>query len=215
MVRYVRSLALVVAVCLAASSLPAVVSAQAPDSSKSSVRFRFAGGVDLGIGDSFLSGRSALGLVGLEWLHGRAPFSARLDLSYFRDAQDYDQAGLGGCERICRYADRYEMLGLSLDGRYTFFSARAVRPYLLSGFGLYRSARTGTANFTCELTTCVSTPGARSTFTTSSFGLGLHGGLGLAVPIRRSEISLELRFQQLTSGFRYGHTVPILLGVRF
>jgi hypothetical protein len=171
--------------------------------------------VDLGIGDSYLSGPSALGILGLEWLHPRAPFSARLDLSYFRHTQEYDQAGLGGCDEICRYADRYEKLGLSLDGRYTFFSRRAVRPYLLSGFGLYRSASTVTANYTCALTTCVATPGELRTFTNSSFGLGLHGGLGLAVPVRRSEISLELRFQQLTSGPRHGYTLPILLGIRF
>ena len=206
--RYVSFLA---AAGAAASALPAVATAQAPDSSRSSVRVRVAGGVDLGIGDSYLAGRSGVGMLGLEWLHPRAPFSARLDLSYLRDSRDYDVAG---CEGPCRYADRYELLGLSLDGRYTFLSRSPVRPYLLSGFGLYRSTTTVTANFTCDLTTCVGSPGP-TTFSNSSLGLGLHAGFGVAVPIRRSELSLELRFQHLTSGIRNGYRVPVLLGIRF
>jgi hypothetical protein len=208
---YTRYVSLLAAVGLAASSVPA--SAQAPDSSRSSIRVRVAGGVDLGIGDSYLGGRSGLGVLGLEWLHPRAPFSARLDFSYLRDSRDYGE-GLGTCEWPCRYADRYEMLGLSLDGRYTFLSRSPVRPYLLSGFGLYRSTSTVTANYTCELTTCVRSP-ERTTFSNSSLGLGLHAGFGVAVPIRRAELSLEFRFQQLTSGVRHGHTVPIMLGIRF
>jgi hypothetical protein len=132
-----RYLSFLAAAVVAAASLPTVTSAQASDSSRSSVRVRVAGGVDLGIGDSYLAGRSGVGMLGLEWLHPRAPFSARLDLSYLRDSRDFGE-GLGTCEWPCRYADRYEMLGLSLDGRYTFLSRSPIRPFLLSGFGLYR-----------------------------------------------------------------------------
>jgi hypothetical protein len=211
---HTRFLSLLAVVGLAALSLPAFASAQAPDSSRSSIRVRAAGGVDLGIGDTYPWLGSVVGVLGLEWLHPRAPFSTRLDLSYFRDARDYGDVS-EACAPFCRYAERFEMLGLSIDGRYTFLSRRPVRPYLLSGFGLYRSTTTVTASYTCRMNTCTATPGERSTFSTSSLAPGLHAGFGFAVPIRRSELSLEFRFQQLTSGIRYGHTVPITLGIRF
>jgi hypothetical protein len=210
---HTRSLCVLTAAGVAVSSLPTLTNAQASDSSRSSIRVRVAGGVDLGIADSYLAGRSAIGMLGLEWLHPKAPFSARLDLSYLRDSRDYGE-GLASCEWPCRYAERHDMLGLSLDGRYTFLSRSPVRPYLLSGFGLYRSTSSVIANYSCDLTTCVGRP-ERATFSNSSLGLGLHAGFGVAVPIRRTELSLEFRFQQLTSGIRYGHTVPILVGIRF
>jgi hypothetical protein len=210
-----RTVSLLAATSLAASVVPTGASAQAADSAKGSVRVRVAAGVDLRLYRGSQATPPIFGLVGLEWLAPRAPFSARLDVSYFRRSNDYRFQGVPGCVELCAGAQRFEMLGLSLDGRYTFFARSAVRPYLLSGFGLYRTVNTVTANYTCAEFSCTPTPDQRSTFTTSSIGLGLHSGIGLAVPIRRSELSLEFRFQQLSSGLRQGYTLPIVLGIRF
>jgi hypothetical protein len=205
------------ATSLAALALPTVASAQAPDSARGSVRVRVAAGVDLRLYRGSQEIAPIVGLAGIEWLAPRAPFSARLDVSYFRRSADYafDQRVAPGCVELCTGADRYEMLGVSLDGRYTFFARSAVRPYLLSGFGLYRAVHTVTANYTCAEFSCTSTPDQKSTFRTSSIGLGLHSGIGLAIPIRRSELSLEFRFRQLLSGLRDGYSLPIVLGIRF
>jgi hypothetical protein len=203
------------AAAVAASILAVQAEAQAPDSAKRPLRVRVAAGTDLGIGDAYLSGGSRLGLVGLEWLHPRAPFSARLDLSYFRRANDYGDPVARGCTGPCRFADSYEMLGLSVDGRYTFFSRATVRPYLLSGFGVYHTTSSVTGNYTCQDFVCQPAPGGRGAYTERSAALGLHSGFGLAVPLRRSELSLELRFLQLASGRRNGYTLPVVLGIRF
>jgi hypothetical protein len=212
-----RTFPLLAATSLAALVLPAVVSAQAPDSARGSVRVRMAAGVDGRVYHGSQRTPAIFGLVGLEWLAPRAPFSARLDVSYFRRSNDHGDPVARGCVEFCRYADRLEVLGLSLDGRYTFFARSAVRPYLLSGFGLYRTVNTVTANYTCTDFSCTPTPDQKSTFSMSSIGLGLHSGIGLAVPIRRSELSLEARFhlQQLGSGFQNRYTIPIVLGIRF
>ena len=208
-----RSVAFIAVLCVAASWLPA--GAQVPDSAKGSLRPRLAAGADIGIGDSYLSGSSGVGIVGLEWLTRRSPFSARLDLSYLRRAKDFGDPVAGGCTEFCRIAERYEMLGVSLDGRYTFFSRAPVRPYLLSGFGVYFTKNAVTANFTCEQSSCYVAPDGRGTYVERSAGVGLHSGFGLAVPVRRSELSLEFRFQDLTSGRGYGYTLPVVLGIRF
>jgi hypothetical protein len=200
-------------IVLAASPLAAPASAQASDSARSSVRVRVAGGTDLGFGDTWLHGRSALGAIGLEWMHRRAPFSARLDLSYFRRAQD--GGALFCTTEACVYERRYETLGLSLDGRYTFFSQAPVRPYLLSGFGLYVARSTLTTNFACEQFSCSPSPDARATNTERTVGVGLHSGFGIAVPFRRSELSLELRLLKLSTRWGDPYTLPVILGIRF
>jgi hypothetical protein len=212
-----RTVSLLAGASLAASVLPIAASAQTADSARGSVRVRVAGGVDGRLYDGSQRTPAVFGLAGLEWLAPRAPFSARLDLSYFRRSDDHGDPAASGCVEWCRYADRFEALGVSLDGRYTFFARSAVRPYLLSGFGLYRTVNTVTANYTCTDFSCTPTPDQKSTFSMSSIGLGLHSGIGLAVPIRRSELSLEARFhlQQLGSGFQNRYTIPIVLGIRF
>ncbi len=214
---YTRSVSLLASVWVVASSLPAVASAQGADSSKGSVRVRVAGGVDLGVGDTYLGGDNVLGVVGLEWLHRRAPFSARLDFSYFR-AREVDRAFVGSCVPDCFFRQRGELFGLSLDGRYTFFARSAVRPYLVSGLGVYLTRTTTTTNYAFDCggeTECGIVAGPTMTSRDPTLGLGLHSGFGFAIPVRRSELSLELRFRQLTSGSRQPYAIPILLGIRF
>lgn len=216
MPRSVRSLPLIAA-CLAASSfLPVVARAQAPDSSRGSVRVRVAGGMDLGIGDTYLGGGNALGVIGLEWLHRRAPFSARLDFSYFR-SRETERTFADSCVPDCFFRSRTDLFGLSLDGRYTFFATRSVlRPYLVSGFGMYLARTTTTTNYNYDCTAlCVVDAGPTRIYRDPRLGLGLHSGFGLALPIRGAEVSLELRYRQLTSGYVYPNAVPILLGIRF
>jgi hypothetical protein len=217
MSRFARSVCVLAGLCAAATTFAPLARAQAPGTSRSAVRLRVAGGMDLGIGDSFFAGRSGLGILGLEWLHPRAPFSARLDLSYFRREHDFGDQEALGCTGYCRFGERHDILGISLDGRYTFFSRARIRPFLASGFGLYRSTITTTTNWRCDESNCVITPGERHDLSTSTLGLGLHTGLGFAVPIHRSELSLELRLQQLSGqpGGYSRYTVPILFGIRF
>jgi hypothetical protein len=189
--------------------------AQVSDSTKGSIRVRVGAGTDLGIGDSYLAGGSGLGVIGLEWRHRRAPFSARLDLSYLRRTDDYgDQVALG-CTGYCVFADRHERLGLSLDGRYTFLSGAPIRPYLLSGLGLYATKHTITSNASCRDFSCTPASDGRDTRAERSVGLGLHSGIGLAVPFHKSELSLELRVLQMSSGWRNPYTLPVILGIRF
>jgi hypothetical protein len=212
----IRSRAVLAAGFVASAVFGAQAGAQATsDSARGSIRVRVAAGTDLGIGDSYLAGGSALGVLGLEWRHRRAPFSARLDLSYFRRADDYGEQVAQWCTGYCVFADRQERLGLSIDGRYTFLSRAPIRPYLLSGFGLYATKHTITSNATCRDFRCTVEPDGRDTRAERSVGLGLHAGIGLAVPFRTSELSLELRVLQMSSGWRNPYTLPVILGIRF
>jgi hypothetical protein len=176
--------------------------------------------MDLGVGDTYLGGGNALGILGLEWLHRRAPFSTRLDFSYFR-GREIGRTYATSCTPDCFFREREELFGLSLDGRYTFFARSAVRPYLVSGLGMYVTRTTTTTNYTydCGIQSpepgCFIVAGPTGTFADRRLGVGLHSGFGFAFPIRSSELSLELRYRQLTSGLRHSHAVPILLGIRF
>jgi len=208
-----RFLACFAAASVAASLMPTTSVAQAPDSAKrGGLHARLAGGVDAMLYDGSQRVPSVFGLVGVEWLHPRAPFSARFDLSYFRRDRDFGDRECGG---YCVYADRYAVAGVSLDGRYTFFHRAPMRPYLVSGFGLYRSTLAWTANVVCADNTCTATPGQRSTIRDASLGLGLHAGFGFAFAIRRSELTLEFLFREHTASFRQGHNMPVTLGIRF
>jgi hypothetical protein len=173
--------------------------------------------MDLGIGDTYLGGGNALGIIGLEWLHRRAPFSARLDFSYFR-SRESERTYADPCVPDCFFRYRTDLFGLSLDGRYTFFARSAVRPYLVSGFGMYWVRTSTTTNYTFDCTDpsgCVAGAGPTRIYRDPRLGLGLHSGFGLAFPIRSAEVSLELRYRQLTSGYVYPNAVPILIGIRF
>ena len=215
-----RSLSLLAAVGVAALALPAIMSAQAPDSSRGSVRVRVAGGIDLGVGDTYLAGGNALGILGLEWLHRRAPLAARLEFSYFA-GREFSSAPPAPCDPECFLRRRSDQVGITLDGRYTFFARSPVRPFLVSGLGVYRTMTATTTNYAFDCTTTVPEPGCylaagptrRSTY--PSLGLGLHSGFGFAVPVRSSELSLEFRFRQMTSGPPSPWAVPILVGIRF
>jgi hypothetical protein len=118
-------------------------------------------------------------------------------------------------EGLQKLADRHQIVGISLDGRYAFFARSPVRPYLLSGFGLYQTTSTVTANYVCADFSCQSAPGGRATFREGAFDVGLHSGVGLAFPLRRSELSLEVRFLQLMEGQPHGYTFPVVFGLRF
>ena len=210
------SLAFVVVLFAAASLLPSAASAQASDSARNrSIRVRVAGGFDIGAGDTYLSGGNALGIVGLEWLHRRAPFSARLELSYFAD-REHRSDGFGVCED-CVFEQRPTRLGLSLDGRYTFFPRSPVKPFVTSGFGIYHTRVTTRTNHVseCSSTGCIPVAGPMRREAYSMPGIGLHSGFGLAVPFRSSELSMELRMRQMTSGSRSPWAIPLLLGIRF
>jgi hypothetical protein len=209
-----RSFALIAAAAgIAASLVPGSTAAQVPDSSRrSGFRPRVAAGVDAMLYDGPQRVPSVYGVAGLEWLHPRAPFSARFDLSYFRRDRDF---GERNCDSFCIYDQRDAVVGASIDGRYTFLSRASVRPYLVSGFGLYHSSWASTANVSCADLSCVPVPEGRATFRERSLGLGMHGGFGFAFPIRRSELTLEFIIRQRVSGTRYGYTMPVTLGIRF
>jgi hypothetical protein len=209
----IRPYAFVAALCVTASLVPAAAGAQATDSSRrSGFHPRIAAGVDAMLYDGSQRVPSLYGVAGLEWLHPHAPFSARFDLTYFRRDRELPDRECGG---YCVYASRYAVTGLAVDGRYTFRQRAAVRPYLVSGFGLYRSTQASITNFVCRDSTCTTSPDGRDTQRVTTTGLGLDAGFGFAFPIRRSELTLEFLFRQQAAGYRQGATMPITLGVRF
>ena len=204
---------LLLAVALAVPRV--ALDAQTSDPAKSSIRLRIAGGADLGVGDTYLAGGNGFAAIGLDWLHPRVPLSARLEASYARQRERDRLFFSDGCETQCFYRQREEVFGLTLDGRYTFFARSSVRPYLFSGFGIHQSRARITTNLTpCE-TVCSLAAGPATIFSDRSVGVGLHSGFGLAVPVRGSELSVELRYRQLTGTVSSQHTFPILMGFRF
>jgi hypothetical protein len=216
----IHSLALVAALSAASSLVPAPAVAQAPDSTRrGGFRPRLAAGMDAMLFDGPRQIPALYGVVGVEWLHPRAPFSARFDLSYFRRDRDFGDSNCwwvsDAAPSLCRYDDRYAVIGASVDGRYTFLPRASMRPYLVSGFGLYRSTLAWTSGLMCADFRCAPAPDGRATSRVSSVGVGMHGGFGFAFPIRRSELTLEFVLRQQVSDIRQGYTMPVTVGIRF
>jgi hypothetical protein len=209
----IRSFVFTAAVCVAASLVSSTAAAQAPDSARrGGLHPRVAVGVDGMLYDDTQRIPSLYALAGLEWVHPRAPFSARFDLSYFRRDIERERPD---CANLCVYSSRFAVVGLSADGRYTFRSRAAIRPYVASGFGLYRTASVGTNNLVCSQFGCEVSPTQRTTLRSTDLGLGLHAGFGFAFPIRRSELTLEFLLRQQSAGYQQRPTMPVTLGIRF
>jgi hypothetical protein len=205
--------AAIVAACVTASLVPAIAGAQAPDSAKrGGLRPRLAAGVDAMLYDDTQRIPSLYAITGFEWVHPRAPFSARFDVSYFR--RDFERERLD-CTDFCVYGSRSAAVGISADGRYTFLSRAPMRPYLVSGFGLYHTTTASTLNMECTQFACMAGATGRRTFRNRDVGPGLHAGFGFAFPIRRSELTLEFLYRQHMVDFGRYRTMPITLGIRF
>ena len=209
----IRRSAFAAALCVAASLVPAAAGAQTVDSTRrSGFRPRIAAGIDAMLYDDSQRVPSVHGVVGVEWLGPRSPFSARFDLSYFRRDREFEWRN---CEGACRFDDRYTVVGLSAAGRYAFRSGAAVRPYVVSGFGVYGATTASSANFVCVDFRCAPAPGQSETDRRTSIGLGFDAGFGFGFPIGGREFTLEFLLRQHGAAIRQGYTMPVTLGIRF
>jgi hypothetical protein len=184
-------------------------------------RWRIAWGTDLREHSRPGAG-NFIGLVGREWQRPGSRVSWRLDLLYQRSAQSDDGLGLAllGCGLTCRGENESQRLALEGDVKVEL-TRGAVRPYLASGLGIYRSVETLEQNYTCGgfgeygAGRCQLLTGPATKIRDGGAGLGLHAGFGVAAVFGRTHVFGELRFLSLSDAPNSSWRAPFVIGLRF
>lgn len=200
---------------------PCVVDAQSVDTAikQRSTHIRVAGGT--------LWGDGPVGLVGIDWqpVHSRFGIRATADFSqrssHFMNFSPttLTQVNAVDCTSFCLDRTKRSLGGVSVDAKYDLLTGR-FRPYVFSGFGLYRSVDTQFSNADCHADqfNCTLTPGELHSFSNASFVGSLHSGLGASLRLKgRLEIFGEMTWRALdTQSFmsRDWHG-PTIFGFRF
>ncbi len=189
------------------------LAAQAPaDTSRASAwHVRLSAGPDVRY-----SSTSGFGTIGIE-RERDSRIGLRLNAEYYSRVQRYADFVLNSCGTgICTTRSRLGFTGLSADGRFNLLTGR-IRPYVVSGLGVYRSISVHHTNFRCgDDFSCVLTPGELSDMKQSTFGLGMHAGFGLSMQWRGAQIFTESRYQSVMDGMTRGaFAMPVTLGIRF
>jgi hypothetical protein len=202
---------------LIAATFPAPALAQT-DRPSAAPHVGIAVGVDA---DLYGRGRSTLGYYaqgGLEWRQRAGGLGLRADLVYFQRSENYP--GRGYCFTACTRSSRLDQLGIAASATYAFLRRLPVRPYLLTGVGLY-GARTR-QSLSVPVAGCgpfdVCDTRPLGTATGRAYGLGVHAGGGLALDVGRVHLFTETRYHLIdwgSPGLYGGLRQPILVGLRF
>jgi hypothetical protein len=203
---------------LVAASAPGVLAAQATDAP----RTRPAAGVALGGDVSNVHGNGSpdyYGQVGVEWRRRPGGLGLRADLVYFQRSESTRPVY---CDAGCVASVRNDQYGLTLSATYQFLSRLPVRPYLLTGVGVYgarerRSFEAPTNPCDPRTEICLAS-GVAGAYTTRMYGLGMHAGGGLTFDIGRVHLFTEATLHEVDWGSRGPYTgmrIPIAIGVRF
>ena len=199
--------------------LPAPVRAQTDTAESRSVEVRLGVGGTRGALSSSGDLLQPIGLLGMHWSRSRSALSGRLELTYEEESSTNRTAGGFDCAG-CASQSGHRLTGLQISGQLDL-ARGTLRPYLLSGVGIYRSASRYRVNFTCTdgadpWPTCAPDDAWRSFGTAREAVLGLHSGAGLSVTVGRATIFAEGRLLLLSRGMLgRGSRIPLLLGVRF
>jgi hypothetical protein len=187
------------------------------DTAGRSFHLRLGGGMDV----AHPYGKTANGLIGVDWQPRASRFSLRMAADYSRRENHYDRllAGLpNGCDAdaYCLKSLVTELAGVSLDGRFDLMTTR-LRPYVVSGVSLNRAMRADEANVRCDSGnfSCVRTPGEFAVFRQTTPALGLHAGVGLSLQVGRAQLFTEFRVQTLTNTYYGSANKSMTLGIRF
>lgn len=198
---------------LALVLLPCAVSAQVMGA-----RVTVGGGMDAVLYDGSKYVPGYVGQLGLDWRVGSRG-ALRLGLMRYQQNRTDSDAFVGGCSAECVGTRNYGLTGLTFDGTFDLSKGR-LRPYLLSGVGLYRNTVTTGSNYSCTYegfmaTTCTYT-GQTQEFGTTTLAGGLHSGLGLSVPMRNLTLFTEGRIAIVaTDGRNPRGLIPIVFGLKF
>lgn len=178
------------------------------------------------VGGGTMWGDGGVGLVGFDWqpAHSRLGIRATIDYSR-RTTRFFNPSPLTGlpmspveCTNLCVDRVRRTLEGVSLDARYDLLTG-AFRPYVFSGFGLYRSVDTQFLNAKCGDFSCSLTPGVLNEQRRELVHGAMQAGVGASVRIKgRFELYGEASWRALSGGSSLSNSTwggPTTIGFRF
>ena len=180
------------------------------------------------VGGGTLWHDGGVGLVGLDWQPAHSRFGIRATADYSRRTTSYLnyspetflRTNAVDCTTFCTDRIRRSLSGVSVDAKYDLLTGR-FRPYVFSGFGMYRSVDTQFMNADCssDQFNCRLTPGELHPFTQKTFVASMQSGAGASLRIKgRFELYGELTWRAL-NGFgnyeRQQWNGPTTFGFRF
>ncbi len=185
-------------------------------------RVTAAGGMDAVLYDGSTYTPSYVGQLGLEWRKSQSRGAFRLGVQHYQQNQRWGSEYLGNCGAQCSRSENYGVTGFTFDGTFDLSRGR-IRPYVLSGIGIYRSSTTNRANYQCPgprgpfgALSCTYTPDQTSEYSFATWAPGWHSGLGLSASLGRTTLFTELRVMMLgTDGRQARGMVPLTFGVKF
>ena len=181
-------------------------------------------GVDLQVLDrSYEAPRIAQ--LGVEWQRPGSRIGARFAATYFRRSNTISPLSPldEGCVTECVLRRSAEALGLATDWKVDL-ARGAVRPYLVSGVGLYATRLDTRQNFECtgspfQGQSCAPLAGAPRRYRFTNTDVAVSAGLGVLVPAGRASVFAELRLHHLGGGQssvgKDYPQFPLTIGLRF
>ena len=177
------------------------------------------------VGAGTLWGNGSVGLVGIDWQPVNSRFGIRATADFSQRSTQYFNispttgtlVNASECTNFCIDHMKRNLGGVSIDAKYDLLTGR-FRPYVFSGFGLYRATDKQYANAACENFSCVLTPGQLHSFSQSSFVGSLHSGFGASLRLKgRLEVFGEAAFRAVNGGTFSSRSWkgPMIFGFRF
>ena len=176
-------------------------------------------GIALGLETAQATDVRPFASASLQWRLPRSGFGVRLELagSHERERR-FGPIPLDctDCENTLQRSD----VGLFASGLYEFRHRKALRPYLLSGFGVAMTRERLTMNsFSCDassgLPICQRTDGFDAKVGDWSPVLGLQAGAGLAWRVGELDLFAEQRYRTLGESGLRRRTMPLTVGIRW
>lgn len=208
----------VVAALLGACMLiaPIVAEAQADSAVGPVVDLRLGAGASVGAGSGRGDVLQPLGMLGVHWAWPSARISGRVELTH---EEESTRRFAAACVE-CASESTNRLTGVQLSGQLDLLRG-PLRPYLVSGLGIFSSSSRFRMNFSCTehpvgFPECVVDPQWRSFGTARNTVLGLHSGAGISLSLGRATIFGEGRYLLLSDGTMARRSrLPLLIGVRF
>jgi hypothetical protein len=177
------------------------------------------------LGGGTVSGAGPMGLAGIDWQRQGSRFSLRATVDYSqRELRhplffngDGSISSARDCTGYCIDRSTRKIGGASIDAKFDLLTGR-FRPYVFSGFGLYRAVDTDYANAKCDNSQfqCVLTPGELHPNTFRSVPKALQAGLGTSFRIGRIELFGEMSWRALSNRYQGQDWLgPTTFGIRF